>query len=436
MRWWIVLWVLFGIATHGLQAQSIPGTDFVQAEISDKQAYVGQALRYTMRYYLAFDAPGDSEAAQFIRPDFAGFGLSSQDIVTNRVERIDNRPYTVIQLETALYPLREGIIPIAPFRIEIPETPFQSARILESEALTLEVLPLPAPPPSGFRNAVGEFQASFRQPPVSQGLVLELVIEGRGNLRQILPPELNFPQGWQAYLNPPELDFVSLDSGTRVFSWTLIPFQAGSFQIAPPSFVYFEPGSGQYREVMLAPLDLNISADQVARSDPDATVPNEATRPMPSLKPFEASSISSSLPVSVLYGFLWALPPLFFIMVLVRRQGQAQPGKVQRPHASRSSKSNAGFRKEFQETDRLPPAAALERHAQLLQRYLLQRSKQANLSAAIAELPDELSQQIRSVIDAGKAARYAPVTHQDVTENRLAIEQIMQEAERVWRKSR
>lgn len=436
MRWWIVLWGLFVVAAHGLQAQSIPGTDFVRAEISDEQVYVGQVLRYTMRYYLAFDAPGDSEAAQFIRPDFAGFGLSSQDIVTSRVERIDNRPYTVIQLETALYPLREGILIIAPFRIEIPETPFQSTRILESDALTVEVLPLPAPVPVGFRNAVGEYRASFRQRPISQGLVLELVIEGRGNLRQILPPELNVPPGWQVFFNPPELDLVSLDSGTRAFSWTLIPFQAGSFQLAPPSFVYFEPGSGQYREIMLTPLGLNISEDQVVRSDPGTTTPSEATRPIPRLKSLEASSVSNGLLDSVLLGFLWILPPLIFILGLVRRPGQAQPDKVQRSYASRSSKSNASFVKELQEADRLPPAAALERQAQMLQLYLLQRSKQANLSAAIAELPDELSQQIRSVIDAGKAARYAPVTHQDVTESRLAIEQIMQEAERIWRRLR
>lgn len=435
MRWWVVLWVLFGVAMHGLQAQSIPGADFVQAEISDKQAYVGQALRYTMRYYLAFDAPGDSEAAQFIRPDFAGFGLSSQDIVTNRVERIDNRPYTVIQLETALYPLREGIIPIAPFRIEIPETPFQSARLLESEALTLDVLPLPGPQPAGFRNAVGEFQASFRQRPVSQGLVLELVIEGRGNLRQILPPELNVPQGWQIFLNPPELDFVSLDSGTRVFSWTIIPFQAGSFQIAPPSFVYFEPGIGQYREAMLAPLNLNIPEDQVMRSDTGFTASNESTR-SPGLKSFEISNMDSSSASSVLYGLLWVLPPLLFLVSLARPRGLSQPDKAQNLQASRSTKSIAGIARELQEASRLPPAEALERHAQILLRYLLRRSREANLSAAIAGLPSELSKQIRSVIDAGKAARYAPVTHQDVAENRLAIEQIMQEAERVWRRSR
>lgn len=436
MRWWMAIWLLFGATLPDLQAQSSPGMDFVQAEISANQVYVGQALRYVMRYYLAFDAPGSSDAAQFIRPDFAGFGLSPQDIVTNRIERINNHPYTVIQLETALYPLREGVLTIMPFRIEIPETPFQSARILESATLTLEVLPLPEPPPIGFRNAVGEFQASFRQRPISQGLVLELVIEGQGNLRQILPPELNAPQDWQVFRNPPEINFVDLDSGNRIFSWTLIPAQPGSFQIDPPSFIYFEPISGQYREAMLAPLNLNISEDQVMRSDPGGAASIDLVRSSPSLKPFEASSPDSSLASSVLYGLLWALPPLLFIMSLARPKSPAQPGKAQHLQTSRSMRPNAGVIKDLREADRLPPTEALERHAQILHRYLLQRSREANLGAAIAKLPSELSQQIRSVIEAGKAARYAPVTHQDVAENRLTIEQIIEEAERVWRKSR
>ena len=128
----VIILLLICISSSLTFAQS---EDFVEVSIDIDVPYVGQPLIYSIRVYTTRDVQNTT----VIEPRFDGFGRSSfVSDATVSSEARNGSVYTVVEHSLLLYPLRAGEQTIDPLRIEIPETPFESATSVQTEALTTE----------------------------------------------------------------------------------------------------------------------------------------------------------------------------------------------------------------------------------------------------------------------------------------------------------
>jgi len=159
-------------------------------------------------------------------------------------------------------------------------------------AASIDVRPLP-PAPAGFTGAVGEFKISSKVVPtrVTAGEPITWTVElsGTGNWPEIrgLPPR-EVSSDFQTVQPKPKRTQPQgkLFEGTLSEDVVLLPTQAGSYDLPPLDFTYFDPESGTYR-VIAAPGASVVVEPAAAAAAP--TLPAAgATTPaitVPSLEP-------------------------------------------------------------------------------------------------------------------------------------------------------
>lgn len=278
---------------------------FVTASVDRTHPYVGQAVTYLFRFYTTVRVT----QPRYAPPDFAGFVSEALPPERTFTATVGGRTYEAIEVRTALFPTSAGPITVAPGRVscqvadvllpdEIPD-PEALRRLLgtgsqtelASHALRLDVRPLPSEGrPSDFSGAVGRFQVSARldQATVAAGqpVNLEVEVDGEGNIALIGPPPLPALPGFKAY-DPIVSGSVrktdSRVSGTRRFTVPLVPLHAGTLQVPPVRFSYFDPSAGRYRTLQTNPLRLAVTPGSVA-------LPSPAARPAEEMRSIRTTS--------------------------------------------------------------------------------------------------------------------------------------------------
>ncbi|MBK7184260.1 MAG: BatD family protein [Bacteroidetes bacterium] len=129
--------------------------------------------------------------------------------------------------------------------------PFGRAEIVEYQAksniLKVEVLALPENnQPASFRGAVGRFDFSAsldkQKTKTNEPINLKFEISGTGNIKLVELPPFELPNGFEKY-DPKvdeQIDRSGKISGTKKLS-ILIPRVAGTREISPIEFSYFDP---------------------------------------------------------------------------------------------------------------------------------------------------------------------------------------------------
>jgi hypothetical protein len=142
---------------------------------------------------------------------------------------------------------------------------------LHTKMPTLTLRPLPAPAPTNFSGGVGDFSLSAKlsglTAKVGDAVTWSLTLTGSGNWPQIqrLPPrtiskELDF-------IKPViKKDFTngSLFQGSLTEEMLLIPTHAGSYQLGPVRFVYFDPKVGKYQMLTSETFKLTVTGAPLA----------------------------------------------------------------------------------------------------------------------------------------------------------------------------
>ena len=163
---------------------------FVEAFVSNPTPYVGEEIIYTLRYYaytldgiLAMDAP-------IAFPAFTGFWLNDVNDRDFRIEVVNNIQYNVGERVAEITPLSEGEITIDPAILSIEDQVFLSGGIFVSNAVTVDVQPLPQGAPAEFNDAVGRYSVITEIDTTSvvlgEPITLTMDIQGVGNL-DLLP---------------------------------------------------------------------------------------------------------------------------------------------------------------------------------------------------------------------------------------------------------
>ena len=256
---------------------------FIRIVPSKAKVYEGESITATIKIYTHVNIESIQETDA---PDFSGF--YTEDITQNNhgqlsatSETVDRVPYKVATFQQKiLFPQRTGKIKINPVTMQcIVDEQVKSRSLFDqffggsykrvpytvkSDPLTIEVMPLPKTE-KNFSGAVGEFtlkgSIDKKKVKANEALNLTITVTGEGNLKLIDTLPLQFPTDFDHY-DPKISDHFSVTpagvSGSRTFSYLLIPRHPGNYKIPPVDFTYFNTKKKQYSTLSTPEMNLEI----------------------------------------------------------------------------------------------------------------------------------------------------------------------------------
>ena len=275
--------------------QSIDDTAlFIRTVLSRTKVYEQEALLATIKLYTR--ASG-IQAENYSFPSFEGFVVQDIDLPQNTSFELEN--YNGVNYKMAvlkqclLFPQRTGKITITPGKFEFQVETYQLvngpfgpmrvpqgvSRSVSSNAVTVEVLPLPAGKPATFMGGVGDFSLSSSisstHVKANEAITLKLTFKGSGNLKYLKNPELDLPNDFETYDPKVDLSVKATAggvSGTRTVEYTTIPRFAGTFKIPAVEVSYFDTKAKQYKTLRTE--EYEITVDKGAPGSGGKTVSN------------------------------------------------------------------------------------------------------------------------------------------------------------------
>jgi hypothetical protein len=244
---------------------------FLQAKLGATSVYSGQPVRLDVTLYAAAPVNGFSWTDLPSLP-----GLWSEDLPVDpsrdrRVVTMNGRQYNAYPVARKLVvPTGSGALTIQPFSAQVQvhrptRDPFGAFFSLggyvnivrRTTALKLDVKPLPeANRPAGFSGAVGSFrmksQADRSTVDLGEAVAVKVTIEGEGSLQSAAPPKLSSPPDVKVY-EPKTVDDAMTGAehlgARKSWEWVVVPLAPGKLTIPAPTFDYFDPGTGSYKQL-------------------------------------------------------------------------------------------------------------------------------------------------------------------------------------------
>ena len=246
---------------------------FVRSYLNKKNCFLGEQIVITHKVYSRLNLKGFQS---FKAPAYNGFWSQEENRnkqITLQTENVNGVAYYVAEVnQTYLFPQRSGTLTIEPVEITCvvrkqtsrrPTNIFEQffgtggyedvAMKIKSKSLQVEVNPLPEKDkPSDFSGAVGSFsfKAELNKDKIkaNEGINLRISVNGRGNLKLIEEPKINFPESFETF-DPKVAENISVAggvSGSKTFDYLIIPREAGQYKINSLSFSYFDPEKKAY----------------------------------------------------------------------------------------------------------------------------------------------------------------------------------------------
>ena len=261
-----------GVAIHEA-GSNIAKSLFIKAVVDKSSVYLGEQITLTYRLYTNVALVG-SQADKL--PDLTGF--YNEDIknpdqaVKWRTEVYKGLSYHVADMkQSILFPEHAGNITIDPMSMifVVRESAASSDPFdqffgggsyndvnykIKSVPVIVHVKPLPqAGKPDGFGGAVGRFSISNsvdkNELKSNEPLNYKIKVTGTGNIKLLKPFSPEFPTDFEKY-DPKTEDAIAVKdngvSGSRTYTYLVIPRHEGNFNIPPLKFSYFDPSTERY----------------------------------------------------------------------------------------------------------------------------------------------------------------------------------------------
>lgn len=257
---------------------------FIRTHLSRTRVFEQEAVLLTYKLYTLVDVV---QCVNRNMPDFNGFMKQDLEQSTNKqfaYENYNGRNYgTVVLFQTLLFPQRSGEITIdratfeAGIRVQNRSSSRRSifddffdsytnvSKTLTAPAVKINVDALPAGKPSDFSGTVGQFSMtgalSTNKTKANDAITLSITINGNGNMRLISNPKIEFPDGFETYDPKVSNNFKSTASGmsgTKVIEYMVIPRHAGSFEIPPVTFSYFDIQTKTYKTLRTQAFKIDV----------------------------------------------------------------------------------------------------------------------------------------------------------------------------------
>ena len=265
---------------------------FVRAVTDKTRAYVGEQIKV---YYKIYTRVGILGGQPDKAPDLNGFwnqDVQSKGQNTWKSEVYKGVRYNVTTVkQSMLFPQHAGDLTIDPLAITfMVELRLPSRNVLDdmygnvkdlkysakSQPITIHAMALPtAGKPADFTGAVGNYtvysDVDKKELKANETLNYTIDISGTGNLNLINSPKIAPPVDVEKY-DPKTNDHIVVDSngvsGSRQFSYLLIPRHQGNFTLNPVEFTFFNPSTQKYVTIPTKPFTIKVD-----KGDAQANVP-------------------------------------------------------------------------------------------------------------------------------------------------------------------
>ncbi len=289
----------------------------VKHAVDRKTAYVGQQITYTFTFMQCEQLYGDVHYSPASTPGFVAEELPPPP---QSYETIHGRVYSIQRRLKALFATAPGPHTIGPASVTAILDPFVGEEQLVADPITVNVLPLPqAGQPADFAGAVGAFTIHLRadKSVIRAGETINCVVEinGTGNIRTLGPPQISLPDwirvyraGEQRTVRPGKDNKIG---GVAVFSYLLLPRQAGTLRLGPLRYPYFDPEARVYRTATSSSFEITVvpgAGTATTASPPDELRPLKQQPGRPLYYPWLTSLtfwIIIALPWPVLGWLAW-----------------------------------------------------------------------------------------------------------------------------------
>ncbi|MFW5758105.1 MAG: BatD family protein [Bacteroidota bacterium] len=326
--------------SQGNQGQRRASADdlFIRANVNKVNPFQGEQIIITYKLYTRVSV---SQYSIDQLPSFRNFwseNLTPSGNPQTTTEVVNGRTYRVAEIRrVAIFPQRSGELTIEPLEVElIVNLPAQRNRrslfdeffggtsrqvrqVIASNRVNLDVQPLPTQNrPANFSGMVGsDFNIDASVNPtelqVNDAATLEFTVSGKGNLRMIEIPDFNFPANLEVF--DPNIDdnirnSLSGISGSRTFSYLMIPRTGGEFVIPSLNFVYFDPAEKRYITRQTSDFTLKVKGSSAPQSSSGESQEDIQTLGQ-DIRFIKTGDVTFQKPGEAFYG-----SPLFFILII------------------------------------------------------------------------------------------------------------------------
>ena len=293
-------------------ADKVSKNMFVKVELDKTSCYIGEPVIATYKLYTRLKC----ESNLVKNPSFNGFSvidLQQPDNGNYGREKVNGREYSTIVIRKAqLYPLQSGKLDLEPAEIEnnvyfikeayanrqnnlpgdvfrefeeatIPPEGIENHKVsLQSQPASVLVKALPdTNVPPAFKGAVGNFaieamldKNNFTTDDAGK---LKVIISGEGNLQLMNSPEIQWPQGFEAFEPSASDDLLKTTvpvSGRKIIDYSFTVATPGNYTLPRIKFSYFDPRSGKYKTDSTKPISFSVVKGTGKKTQPAAETTN------------------------------------------------------------------------------------------------------------------------------------------------------------------
>lgn len=330
---------------------------FTRIDVSKKNPYKGESVLVTYKIYSRYRTLSlddydysliDGAWTEEIKPGKNGWDTEQ--------EVINNATYNIFTLKKEIiFPQKTGEISIPAFKItaRINQSFFNQGKTesATSNSQKINVKKLPSPKPESFVSQVGtgyKMKVSYSTTAVksNEAIDLKIKITGKGNLKQLEAPVIKFPTDFEVY-DPEVKENIKLStsglSGSKEFSYLIIPRHHGDFTVDGLEYSYFDTGSKKYKTLKSEPTTFNIAKGE----DDGTTLSSTANKEDVELLSNEIRHIEQETELYPIDDFffgtgtyftLLATPALlFFILLFItkRKTEEVDEATISRKNASK-----------------------------------------------------------------------------------------------------
>ena len=297
---------------------------FITSEVDQTEAYVQSQILYRFKVYRAVATRQEGRRDP---------GITGAEVLVERAgdERsyeaiLNGKAYSVIERVLAIYPQASGEISISPARFEarvLRDGRITGRKVFESQAHTVKVLPIPAPP-ADFPDAAWlpardvvlseEWSREPNEVAAGEPLTRKITISALGQIETQIPAiEAPVIEGMNVYTDKPDLTrFFEAEGirGVRRDQYAMIGVRGGPAEIPKLEIPWWDIEAREWRIASLPSRIIEIEAPEAA-----AIIPPPVTSETDSEAASEKSADSKAKPapdgfwkrVSQLIAAVWLL---------------------------------------------------------------------------------------------------------------------------------
>ncbi len=247
------------------------GNVIMELSANKRSVVMGEPLVLSYTLYSRYT---QLELGETTYPPIPGFWVENLDLGSvqwdQNLATINGMRYRkAVIKKQLLYPQQSGKITIPSFtqNVVVNRSFFNAGTKVaaNSNALTIDVKPYPNGAPADFSNSVGLYRISSEisstQGQVNEALTFKLRISGKGNLKLLNAPNIEFPSDFEVY-EPKTNEKIAANlegmSGYREWEYILIPRYPGNYEIPKVSFSYLDLGTKKYKRIASDPINVSI----------------------------------------------------------------------------------------------------------------------------------------------------------------------------------